>query len=316
MSNVPAVVETHLDALSYDSSGKIILGSSNLTGRYWNGSLWCFKDVSDAPEVEKCLAGTELSSGICDLVCLDKSRTAVALDSGSLEIYHLDAESSNFTNEFRACEHDDFVTSISVSSDKTRLVSSSADKCIKVWDLDTYSTTETYRPVHAGIIWQIACSTEDPHLFASCGQDGKILLLDRRLAKPAVVIDSSPLKSEITAISWNPHKSNQIAVGDESGHIAIKDIKKNVTLSSWDAHKRRVFRIKFSPRSPWLGSCSDDTDVCAMDLDKDIPTLMYKNNDHDDFVRDLAWSPENYLISCAWDKKVLKHVFTETDVTV
>lgn len=66
---------------------KVILGSSDLTGRYWNGSLWYFQTVEDAPDVESCLAGIDLPSGVCDIAIYNKDKIAVGLDSGRNNIF-------------------------------------------------------------------------------------------------------------------------------------------------------------------------------------------------------------------------------------
>ncbi|KFM74666.1 Methylosome protein 50, partial [Stegodyphus mimosarum] len=308
-SAIPAVVENHLDAISCASDGRIIIASSNLTGRYWNGSLWCFPNVHDAPDVEKCLTGIEVASGICDLVHFNENKVALGLDSGSLDVYKLDSEPVLFTWMFGACEHDDFISSLSLNSNKSSLITAGADHCVKIWDVETWSTYATYRPVHAGIIWQVSNSTEDPHLFVTCGQDAKILLFDTRLPKPATLIDNNPLKGEVTSVAWKPCSANSFAAGDESGQIVIKDIRTNNSLCSFYSHKRRIFRLLFSCSGSWLASCADDTAVCLMDVEKENPDLIYRDDSHQDFIRGMTWSPENHLITCGWDKKVIKHVF-------
>lgn len=60
--------------------------------------------------------------------------------------------------------------------------------------------------------------------------------------------DSSPLKGEITSVTWNPLNGSQVAVGDESGQIAVKDTRNNNTLFAWNVHKRRIFRMVFSKK--------------------------------------------------------------------
>lgn len=313
-SGIPCVVGHHLDAIHCTADDKIILGSSDLTGRYWNGSLWYFQNVDDAPDVECCLAGNDISSGICDIALYNNDKVAVGLDSGGLEFYHLNAETPSFNLIFGAYEHDDFITSLGVTCDKSNLVTVSADSAVKIWNLETWCTSHTFRPVHSGAIWQVACSLEDPQTFVTCGQDGKILLFDYRLPKPATVLDSSPLKGEITSVAWKPSSPTQIAVGDESGQVSIKDSRNNNTLFSWNIHKRRIFRMAFSNSCPWLATCADDTYVCVSDVGNEEPTVIYKDDRHSDFVRGLAWNSKNDLISCAWDKKVFKHIISKMDV--
>jgi len=313
-SKIPAVVGHHLDAIQCTKDDKIILGSSDLTGRYWNGSLWCFKTANDAPDVESCLAGIDLSSGICDIMYYGNEKVAVGLDSGGLEFYQLNSENPSFHLLFGAYEHDDFITSLDITCDKSSLVTVGADKCVKLWNLETWSTTNTYRPVHAGIVWQVACSLEDPQMFVTCGEDGKILLFDCRLPRPATVLDSSPLKGEITSVAWKPNSPSQVAVGDESGQVTIKDTRNNNTLFSWEVHQRRIFRMAFSESHPWIATCADDAYVCISDVGNDEPSVIYKDNRHDDFVRGITWNSKNDLVSCGWDKKVIIHDTSKIDV--
>lgn len=311
---IPAVVGHHLDAIHCTADDKVILASSDLTGRYWNGSLWCFTDVDDAPNVENCTAGVELSNGVCDIVVYNNDKVAVGLDSGALEFYQLNPENTNFSLLFSATEHDDFITSLDITCDKSHLVTAGADKCVKVWNMENWCSTYTLRPVHAGTVWQVACSLQDPEIFLTCGQDGKLLLLDSRLPRPATVLDTSPLKGEITSVTWSPSNPSQVAVGDESGNVAIKDTRNNNTLYSWEVHKRRIFRMMFSNCHPWLATCADDNNVHVSDLEKEDPTVIYKDARHNDFVRGLSWNSKNDLISCAWDKRVLRHVVSKMDV--
>ena len=44
----------------------MLLGCSNLTGRFWVGSLWYYPDPMDAPSVEKALTGLECDNGVVE----------------------------------------------------------------------------------------------------------------------------------------------------------------------------------------------------------------------------------------------------------
>ncbi len=44
----------------------MILGCSNLTGRFWIGSIWYYRDPNEAPIVEKALTGVEFETGLVD----------------------------------------------------------------------------------------------------------------------------------------------------------------------------------------------------------------------------------------------------------
>ena len=46
--------------------GHVILGCSNLTGRFWIGSLWYYRNPEEAPSVEKALTGVDFDNGLID----------------------------------------------------------------------------------------------------------------------------------------------------------------------------------------------------------------------------------------------------------
>lgn len=312
---IPAVVENHLDAIHCWHDGEIILGSSSLTCSRWNGSLWCFQDVNDAPDVTKCLTGTETSSGICDLICIQEHKVVVAMDCGFLEIYQLSKEPWCFTSISSSCEHDDSILSISLNANESNVISGGSDKCIKVWDAETWTAVGTYRPIHAGMVWQVACSDVESHIFLTCGQDGATLLFDLRQAKPATILGCDAGVKKPTSVAWKPSTTFVYAVGDGSGHITLKDIRQNGTLNQWRAHKKRIFRMVFSSDNhSLLASCADDTDVCVYDIGKEKAELTYRDDSHDDFIRGLTWNGESAVITCGWDKRVLKHTICEMDV--
>ena len=54
----------------------MILGCSNLTGRFWIGSLWYYRDPSEAPSVEKALTGVDFDNGLVDGFFLDEKNVS------------------------------------------------------------------------------------------------------------------------------------------------------------------------------------------------------------------------------------------------
>lgn len=314
---LPAVVENRLDCIKYWEDGKLALGSSCLTGRYWNGSLWCFNQAEDAPDIEKCVTGVETETGIADVLCIKGSKVAVGLDSGAFELFQLDTAPVMFQKLNYACEHDDVISSLSLDINQTHIVSGSYDKCIKVWDIEAWCSISTFRPAHAGIVWQVSFSNSEPKVFMSCSEDGRIMLWDLRLPKPATVVNKNPLVGTPTAISWQSQNSTTFAAGDDSGNIILKDFRSTGNIFESQVYNRRVFRLSFCPQNPlWLASCADDTNVSVLEIGKSSMTCVYEDDSHSDFVRGLAWSTDSTLISCGWDKKVLKHDVSSCDMEI
>ena len=46
------------------SDGRLLLGASSLTSRYWTGDVWLFDKASDAPDISRFTAAREAESGV------------------------------------------------------------------------------------------------------------------------------------------------------------------------------------------------------------------------------------------------------------
>ncbi|KAK8378612.1 hypothetical protein O3P69_011242 [Scylla paramamosain] len=84
--NTPCQVDKCIDFVAVNQHGHLLMGSSSLTGRYWGGSLWYYDDPALAPDVEKCKAGYETTSGMADGAFLDNDKTViVGQDCGAVQ---------------------------------------------------------------------------------------------------------------------------------------------------------------------------------------------------------------------------------------
>ncbi|XP_033101853.1 methylosome protein 50-like [Anneissia japonica] len=293
------------------SDGSLILGASGLTGRYWAGSLWFYEDPNNAPTIERCSAGVQTEAGVTDIIWIDELRIAVASDTGAVEIWQLVDSRSSFKNLFYLFEHHETVNSVKINSNRTRLASGSADCIIKIWDVASQCSTATYH-AHTAPVEKVAWSPVELEVFASCSQDGRVLLWDTRKPKPAFKVNSSPLYSLPTSLAWKPGETAVIAIGDESGHIVLKDIRNaGGMIKDCQAHTRAVNRLAFSPKNgTWLASVSDDSTAVVTDMASE-PRQIYRSYSHNDYVRGLSWDPlSNKLFTCGWDKQVCTHVVT------
>ena len=67
----------------------MVLGCSNLTGRYWIGSLWYYRDPSEAPSVEKALTGVDFDNGLVDGFFIDDKNVRKFFFQENMELFHL-----------------------------------------------------------------------------------------------------------------------------------------------------------------------------------------------------------------------------------
>ena len=159
---VPAQLERHLEFMNFNSGiifnlefsdpnpktfkildGHAILGCSNLTGRFWIGSLWYYRTPTDAPSVEKALTGVDFDNGLVEGFFLDNKNIIVALDSGAVETVKLSfSDEGSPENSFfylersrSVQEHDDLITSLVATPDK--LLTCSYDRSIVLLEKDS-----------------------------------------------------------------------------------------------------------------------------------------------------------------------------------
>ncbi|KAH9499054.1 Methylosome protein 50 [Bulinus truncatus] len=308
-NQIPAAMDRQLDVLHCHADGGLLLGASCLTGRFWLGSLWYYQTPESAPDVDRCTAGVQLEAGVGDAKWVDNTRVLVGLDTGGIAVWSLEDDYRTFVLSHAAVGHDGVVTSVSVTCDKTKAVSGSHDRCIKLWDLSNTSLIYSSQ-AHSDLIHGIDCHPSEPDLFLSCSQDDRILVWDRRKPKPARILSKSPLQYTPTCVRWKPDNPHKLAVGSESGQIVILDTRAGVDNSYLNIkpQKRLINNLQFCPQKPsLLASVSEDCKVVVCSSDDEVLKQIYSDSTHKDFVRGLAWLSELQLYTCAWDSKILCH---------
>jgi len=313
-SNVmmPAIkVEKRLEFIDISDDGNLIMGSSDLTGRFWKGSIWYFDDPSLAPNMEASVAGMDSDSSTADGKFFGGEKIIVTgEDSGAVVVYKVVREVDETPHFDRKCvryEHDSCVLRLSVSSDRSKAVSGGMDMSIKVWDTDDLFAINTYQSAHSHHVTCVEYTHEaGSYVFASCGLDGAALLWDPRQSKPATVIIDNPSEG-LSAVSWMPGDTHTLAVGSSFGNMSIVDLRNTASVKKSSPYKRSIHRL-FPLTKRLLAACADTNEVKVVDTLSDDMTVTYSDGRHSDFVRGLAFdNTADLLYSCGWDKQVFSH---------
>ncbi|XP_049779590.1 methylosome protein 50-like [Schistocerca cancellata] len=298
----------YLDIVEIAEDGSTLLGCSELTGRFWCGSLWYSEDAELTPDVYKCLTGVDRETSVCDGKFPHKYKIVVDEDSGVIQV--LAPGFPEDTCLGSACEHDDSVSSLSTFNDKKKVVSGSFDCSIKVWDIETLPPEHTYRPAHAHHVTSVTISRMDRCLLASTSLDGTALLWDTRKSQP-----SSVLFSDIgfTSVDWRPLKFEFVVVGSTTGDIFTVDVRHpKQPLDTLTVFSRPVYKLRFSSCHDLLAACAESTEVKVFDFKSDTATEIYSDDRHKDFVRGIAWHQrDTSFYTCGWDKQVFRLIPSE-----
>ncbi|BAY39224.1 WD-40 repeat protein [Nostoc sp. NIES-2111] len=194
--------------------------------------------------------------------------------------------------------HVDAVWAVTLSQDGQTLVSASADKTIKVWNLETWKVIATLEG-HTDTVRAIALSSDDQTLI-SAGGDNTIRIWDLQKfkLKRTIMTNSGPVWS--LAIS---NDGQTLVSGHENGTIKIWNFPTGQLLRRIKGHNSRVFSIAMSSDGETFATGSLDKNINIWNLytGQHLRTIT----GHRDAVRSLIFSRDGKtLASASWDQSI------------
>ncbi|MCD4834381.1 MAG: hypothetical protein K8R31_11340 [Bacteroidales bacterium] len=193
--------------------------------------------------------------------------------------------------------HTRSVTGIAVAPNNEYFISSSNDKTIRKWDLNTFNG-EIFIESESKIN-SIEISPDSKSIVAGT-QDGKISIWDVNDTTKANVINDES-KIAITAVKYN-NTGNWLATGNSNGDIMIWDSKTFEAIENLEGRKSRINDIDFNIDDKLMATSSQDGTARMWDC-TNLNNQPIELTDHESWVLSSIFSPDGKkLVTSSKDK--------------
>ncbi|XP_038215797.1 methylosome protein 50-like [Zerene cesonia] len=295
--------QSYLDFVRTHKDGSILVGCSELTGRYWNGGALVYQsnDENKSPK-NSSKKHISLTSSTAD-GCFTESSNKVILcdDTGAISIWSRNDDAWKVWNEEASvAEHDSAILAIESLDPEKTYITAGGDGHVKVWDVsENMLCIRNYSLAHSMPIHGVSVKPMSQSHFVTGSLDCFISLWDEHTDKP--VYDVIENDCGIRCLQWI--EENKIVFGDESGMLALIDVRNSDNVIKLCKFPASIHRISFNPESNNIAVCCDNRKVTVFNIKGDKSKVLHENTEHSNFVRGVAWDQcdPNILHTVGWD---------------
>ena len=272
-----------VSALHYNSDGRtLVTTGEDATLRVWNvagSSLTRTIDLDDGPATALALSGSNALTGHANgqivLWNYERAEKLATFKRNDAQIWGLAFVGSD--TRFAAVSHDWKVTlwdtaqrsapvqvidahdnaahavAFASTARGPLLVTGSADKSVKLWNLDTLDAVRSYRG-HSDFVTAVAV-TSGGTMLASGGLDGGIRLWSPNSSRAQRRLYGH--RGRVGGLSFSP-SGDTLASASEDGQVRIWDFKHGRTAKTLTGSAGSVRTVQFSPDGQQLASAGSD----------------------------------------------------------
>lgn len=181
--------------------------------------------------------------------------------------------------------HVDSVLTLASNRNHTNLLASgSADKTIKLWDLNTCTCAKSYTS-HTDKVSSIDWHKTTSEVLLSGSYDRTIVAADMRA--PDAKLPRWGVESDIETVKWDPHDENTFYVSTEGGMVHCFDVRNrpsdpSKSQAKWllQAHDKSISSLAVNPAVPgFLVTASPDQTVKLWNIDPAAgPSIVTSRN--------------------------------------
>lgn len=205
---------------------------------------------------------------------------------GSKEAPNLDKQKKKRKKSKKANDnyHVDAILSLAANRHhRNLLASSSADKTVKLWDLNSTTCAKSYS-YHTDKVCSIAWHPKETTVLLSGSYDRTIVAADMRA--PDAKVPRWAVESDVETVRWDPHDPNFFYVTTENGVIHYHDVRNapaspEASSPIWtlQAHDESISSFDINPIIPgFLATGSTDKEVKLWNVQPSGPSMVVSRN--------------------------------------
>lgn len=149
--------------------------------------------------------------------------------------------------------HESAAQTLAYSAQRSLLASGSADKTVKLWNLDTLDLVRTYRG-HKDYVTAVAFMPNG-RILAAAGLDGSIRLWSTASSRLYRTLMGH--KGRVGSLAFSPTGDMLASAGDD-GKVRLWDLKRGRTARTLFGHGGGVNAVAFSPDGKRIATAGDD----------------------------------------------------------
>lgn len=221
--------------------------------------------------------------------------------------------------------HVDAVLSLAANRQhRNLLASASADKTVKLWDLNTSKCAKSYT-YHTDKVCSLAWHAVESTVLLSGSYDRTVVAADMRA--PDAKVPRWGVESDVENIRWDPHDANYFFVSTENGIIHYHDVRNApsdplATKAVWtlQAHDESVSSFDINPVVPgFMATGSTDKTVKLWNIQAEGPSVVVSRNLDVGKVFSTAFAPDAevaFRLAVAGSKGTMHVWDTSTNASV
>lgn len=193
-----------------------------------------------------------------------------------------------------------------------------------MWDIEGARSSDNVEPLttftgHTSVVEDVAWNNHHENFFLSVGDDGKIILWDRRSDKPQK--KASGHNREINTVAFNPFSEWIFATGSSDATACLWDVRNmDNSLYTLRGHTDQVYHLQWSPfNETVLATGGYDRRINIWDISRigqqqselqaedGPPELLFIHGGHTAKISDLCWNPtEDWVIASVAEDNILQ----------